>query len=218
MLGLVTGVVTLPWAIGAGIAAWITSVILHLRDPKLVGSLLAPQFDRDLTVLDEEHLRYMASALAARDRLGDATRDLPGDTGIAGMKVRVDDVCRQLYDSVLWSQKADEFLDTVGAQGLDQRLAAIDSQSPVAAELREQLEVVETVRRRRNETLAQVASTITGIDTLAVKTAGLALGAPGSGAEQRASEQVKVLREDLDSYLDGLVEIERSLRESLPAG
>ena len=88
----------------------------------------------------------------------------------------------------------------------------------MAAELREQLEVVETVRRRRNETLAQVASTITGIDTLAVKTAGLALGAPGSGAEQRASEQVKVLRQDLDSYLDGLVEIERSLRESLPAG
>ena len=46
-LGLLTGVVTLPWAIGAGVAAWITSVILHLRDPKLVGSLLAPQFDRD---------------------------------------------------------------------------------------------------------------------------------------------------------------------------
>ena len=103
------------------------------------------------------------------------------------MKVRVDDVCRQLYDSVLWSQKADEFLDTVDAQGLDQRLEAIDPGSAVAAELREQLEVVETVRRRRNET-PRWRRPSPG-STLAVKTAGLALGAPGSGAEQRASSR-----------------------------
>jgi hypothetical protein len=71
--GIAAGI-ALPWVIGAGLAAWLTSVVLHLRDPKLVSSLLAPQFDRDLSVLDPEHLRYMTSALRARDRFEAAVR------------------------------------------------------------------------------------------------------------------------------------------------
>jgi hypothetical protein len=217
VVGIATGLVTLPWAIAAGAAAWLTSVVLHLRDPKLVTSLLSPHFDRDLSVLDAEHLHYMESALRARDRLEEATKGLPPDVASAGMGVRVTDVVHRVYDSVSWSQRASHFLASVDEQQLGERLARIDPASPVAEELREQLEVVETVARRRDETMAQVASTITGIETLAVKTAGLALGAPGSPTDMRATDEIRQLRQDLDHYADGLAEIEKSLRESLPS-
>jgi hypothetical protein len=213
--GIAAGI-ALPWVIGAGIAAWLTSVVLHLRDPKLVSSLLAPQFDRDLSVLDAEHLRYMAAALRARDRFEAAVRDLPDKDDFGGMRARVTEALRRLYDSVVWSQRAAAFLRSVDEQQLRNRLASLPSGSPVAEELSEQLEEVESIGGRRNETLVRISATITGIETLGVKMASYDLGSTAPGGLAYHSDEVRQLREDLDTYVDALAEVERSLHQELP--
>ena len=178
-LGLGLGV-GLPFVIGAGVVAWLTSVVLHLRDPQLVSSLLAPEFDRDLGVLDQEHRAYMTSALAARDRFEAAVADLPGKDQFGGMRARVTEALRRMYDSVVWTQRADHFLATVDAAALERRLRASRG-SAVADELQEQLAEIEHIRARREETISQLSATVAGIETLAVKMGGLALdtAAPG---------------------------------------
>ena len=35
---------------GAGAVGFVTSALLHLRDPKLAAKMVAPEFDRDLSV------------------------------------------------------------------------------------------------------------------------------------------------------------------------
>ncbi len=213
VLGLAAGI-GLPWVIAAGAGAWLTSVVLHLRDPKLISSLLAPQFDRDLSVLDNEHLRYMTAALSARDRFEEAVDTLPDAAEFGGMQARVTEALRRLYDSVVWSQRAGSFLDSVDDQGLRDRLRGLPGESPVAAELEEQLEEVADVDRRRHETLARIATTITGLETLAVKMGSLALGS--AGVAPSGSDEVRQLRHELDAYVDGLAEIEQSLRALPP--
>jgi hypothetical protein len=213
--GLAAGI-ALPWVIGAGVAAWLTSAVLHLRDPKLVSSLLAPQFDRDLSVLDAEHLRYMTAALRARDRFEASLRDLPDRDDFGGMRTRVTEALRRLYDSVVWSQRAATFLRSVDEQQLRNRLASLPSSSQVAEELAEQLEEVESIESRRNETLTRISATITGIETLGVKMASFALGSTAPGGLASHSEEVRRLRCDLDTYVDALAEVEESLHRELP--
>ena len=62
--GLAAGI-GLWWVVSASLAAWATSAALRLRDPMLLSSLHAPEFERDLTVLDGEHLRHMVQAVAS---------------------------------------------------------------------------------------------------------------------------------------------------------
>jgi hypothetical protein len=213
--GLAAGI-ALPWVIGAGVAAWLTSVVLHLRDPELVSSLLAPQFDRDLSVLDTEHLRYMTQALRARDRFESAITDLPDSSDFAGMRTRVTEAIRRLYDSVRWAQRAAEFLRSVDDERLRMRLGSLPASSPVAEEIAEQLEEVESIETRRTETLARIAATTTGIETLGVKMASFALGSTAPGTVISHSAEVRRMREELDTYVDALAEVERSLPHELP--
>ena len=213
-LGLALGV-GLPFVIGAGVVAWATSVVLHLRDPQLVRSLLAPEFDRDLRVLDEEHRGYMTAALAARDRFEAAVADLPGRDQFGGMRARVTEALRRMYDSVVWTQRADRFLGTVDATALERRLRAAHG-TAVADELQEQLEEIEHIRARREETVSQLSATTAGIETLAVKMGGLALDAAAPGRFGVSTAEVRRLREELDTYVDALAEVEMSLPATIP--
>ncbi|HKZ25664.1 MAG TPA: hypothetical protein VJ398_07715, partial [Acidimicrobiia bacterium] len=115
-------------------------------------------------------------------------------------------------DSVVWSQRAAAFLAAVDAQGLVRRLRSLPENSPVAVEIGEQLEEVENIGARRNETLSRVAATVTGIETLAVKMGAAALGAQSADA---ATQDIRELRSQLDAYVDGLEEVERDLRSAL---
>lgn len=213
-LGLGLGV-GLPFVIGAGVVAWLTSVVLHLRDPQLVSSLLVPEFDRDLGVLDQEHRAYMTSALAARDRFEAAVADLPGKDQFGGMRVRITEALRRMYDSVVWTQRADRFLATVDAAALERRLRASKG-SAVADELQAQLSEIEHIRARREETISQLSATVAGIETLAVKMGGLALDTSAPGRYGVSTAEVRRLREELDTYVDALAEVERSLPATLP--
>jgi hypothetical protein len=213
--GLLLGI-GLPWVIGAGVAAWLTSVVLHLRDPKLVSSLLAPQFDRDLSALDTEHLRHMTAALRARDRFEAAIADLPDQSGFGGMRTRVTEALRRLYDSVVWSQKAADFLRSVDQDRLRVRLKSAPAGSPLAEELDEQLAEIASIRDRREQTLARIATTITGIETLGVKMASFALGTSAPGQVASHSSEIRSLRKELDSYVDALAEVESALHQELP--
>jgi hypothetical protein len=215
-IGLATGV-GLPFVIGAGVVAWLTSVVLHLRDPALVRSLMAPEFDRDLGVLDEEHRSHMTAALAARDRFEAAVADLPGKDQFGGMRARVTEALRRMYDSVVWAQRADRFLATVDAADLERRLRAARG-SAVAEELQAQLEEIGQIRARRDETMAQLSATVAGIETLAVKMGGLALGTSAPGRYGVSTAEVRRLREELDTYVDALVEVEKSLPATIPEG
>jgi hypothetical protein len=213
-IGLATGI-GLPFIISAGVVAWLTSVVLHLRDPELVRSLMAPEFDRDLGVLDEEHRAYMTAALAARDRFEAAVADLPGKDQFGGMRARVTEALRRMYDSVVWTQRADRFLATVDGATLERRLRAAGG-SVVAEELREQLEEMEHIRRRREETISQLTATTAGIETLAVKMGGLALDTAAPGRFGVSTIEVRRLREELDTYVDALAEVEKSLPAVIP--
>lgn len=200
----------IPFVVAAGVGAWVTSVVLHLRDPDLVSSLLEPQFDRDLSVLDTEHLGYMTAALAARDRFEAAVSDLPGREQFGGMRVRVTEALRRMYDSVVWTQRADRFLAAVDAGSLERRLQAARG-SAVADELREQLDEIEHIRGRREETVSQLAATVAGIETLAVKMGGLALDTAAPGRFGVSGAEVRRLRQELDAYVDALAEVEATL-------
>jgi hypothetical protein len=214
-IGLAIGV-GLPWVLGAAAAAWLTSIVLHLRDPGLVSRLLAPEFDRDLSALDEEHLRYMTNALAARDRFEAAAADLPDRDDFGGMRARVTEALRRLYDSVVWAQRAARFLESVNEDALRDRLVVLPRSSPIAEELREQLEEVDSIGDRRRETLARISATITGIETMAVKMASFALGSSAPGWDRTSAAEVRRMREELDSYVDALAEVEEQLPRELP--
>lgn len=214
-IGLAVGIGT-PWLIAAGVAAWLTSVVLHMRDPRLLGSLLAPEFDRDLSALDEQHLPAMVAALTARDRFEAAAADTPDDEAFGGMRARVTDVVHRLYDSVVWTQRADAFLASVDQETLNRRLNELPSSSPLRAELAEQAAEIEAVRLRRKEAAARITAGITGIETLAVKMGSLALGAADSSGEALPASDIRALRRELDAYAGGLEEIEQDLRRALP--
>lgn len=204
----------IPWVVGAGLAAWATSVVLHLRDPRLISSLLAPQVDRDIGALRGEHRRLMLAGLAARDRFEREVAALPDASDFAGMGVRITDALERLYDSLRWSQRADDFLRSVEEGRLRQRLSDIDPDSPVAAELRAQMTEVTEITRRREEAMARSAATVTGIETLTVKVGSLALGVSAPG--ELGATGVGELRAELDRYLAGLEEIQDSLRALPP--
>ena len=213
-IGLATGI-GLPFVIAAGAVAWFTSVVLHLRDPVLVRSLMAPEFDRDLGVLDEEHRAYMTSGLAARDRFEAAVADLPGKDQFGGMRARVTEALRRMYDSVVWTQRADRFLATVNPEALERRLHAARG-SAVASELQEQLTEIEHIRARREDTISQITATTAGIETLAVKMGGLALDSSAPGRFGVSTAEVRRLRQELDTYVDALAEVERTLPPTIP--
>jgi hypothetical protein len=212
-VGLVTGIPA-GFVIGAALASWLTSVVLHLRDPKLAAEMLAPDFDRDLTRLDQQHRPMMVSALQARDRLEEAMGSFPSGSEFGGMHARVTETLRRLYDSVIWIQRASRFLASVDERSLQTRFQALAT-GPVKDELGAQLAEVGRVRQRREETLARVAATVTGIDTLAVKAHSISLDA---STPDQPIDEVRALREELDAYDAGLEELERHLREALPGG
>jgi len=213
-VGLATGI-GIPWVVGAGVAAWLTSVVLHLRDPKLLSSLLAPDFDRDLRALDAEHRRYMLAGLEARGRFEAAVGDLSDSADFAGMKVRINGALERLYDSLVWAQRAADFLRAVRSDSIRQRARAAGPGTRLAKELEAQLEEVDDIEQKRDETLARSTATITGIETLAVKVGTLALETSAPG-ELGHTDDISQLRSELDGYLEGLEEIQDALRTLPP--
>jgi hypothetical protein len=203
-----------PWAIGAALVGWGTSVVLHMRDPQLVSSLLAPDFDKDLGALDAEHRRYMLAGLEARDRFEAAAETVASDD-FAGMKVRINDALERVYDSLLWAQRAGTFLRTVNPVSIRQRVQGAGPGTRLAQELEAQLAEVDDIERKRSEALSRTAATITGIETLAVKvgTLGLETTAPG---DLDHTDDIGQLRAELDGYLEGLDEIQQALRTLPP--
>lgn len=213
-VGLATGIAW-PWVVGSALAAWVTSVVLHLRDPRLVSALLAPDFDRDLGALDQDHRRSMLSGLEARERFEAAVESLHDSENFAGMKVRVNDALERLYDSLLWAQRAADFLRVVDPSSVRDRIRAAGPGTRLAQELEAQLEEVGDIERRRNEILARSAATVTGIETLAVKVGSLALESSAPG-ELGHADDVRQLRSELDGYLEGLEEIQDALHTLPP--
>jgi hypothetical protein len=214
-IGLATPL-TWPWIAGAAVGGWLTSVALHLRDPKLVSALLAPDFNRDLGALDAEHRRYMVAGLQARDRFEQTVASLSDADDFAGMKVRVNDALERLYDSLVWAQRAAGFLRTVNPASIRQRAQGAGPGTRLSQELEAQLEEVDDVERRRNEILSRSAATITGIETLSVKVGTLALETSAPGMELDHVDDVRQLRSELDGYLQGLEEIQDALKTLPP--
>ena len=212
-VGVATGI-GIPWVVGAAAVAWGTSVVLHLRDPKLLSAMLAPDFERDLGVLDAEHRRYVLAGLQARERFEEAVSGLPDADDFAGMKVRVNDALERLYDSIVWAQRAAVFLRSAQPESIRSRIQSAGPGTRLAEELAHQLEEVGDVERKRAETLARSTATVTGIETLAVKVGSLALDASAPG-ELGHADDISQLRGELDGYLEGLEEIQETLR-SLP--
>jgi hypothetical protein len=208
--GLLLGI-PVAFIAGAGLAGLITSAILHLRDPKLAARMVAPEFDRDLSALDSEHLPLMVAALEARDRLETAMDAWSGGEN-EGLLARVTETLRRLYDTVLWLQRADRFLATVDEKRLAARLSDLAA-GPVREELEAQLEEVNGIRSRRDQVGGRVLATTTGIDTLALKAHSLALTSAGPG---EPTDEIRNLREELNAYTEGLAEVEQHLRQVLP--
>jgi hypothetical protein len=206
-------ILSIPAAFIAGAAAvgFVTSAILHLRDPKLAASMVAPEFDRDLSVLDSTHLALMVQALEARDRLEEAMEAWDGGEN-EGLMARVTETLRRMYDSVLWVQKADRFLNTVDEGRLSSRLQSLPS-GPVREEIEAQIAEVTGIRRRRDEVESRILATTTGIDTLAVKAHSIALTSTGP---DQTIDEIRRLREELNAYTAGLEEVQQHLRLVLP--
>ena len=55
-----------------------------------------------------------------------------------------------------------------------------------------------------------------GIETLAVKMGGLALDTAAPGQYGVSTAEVRRLREELDTYVDALAEVERTLPATIP--
>jgi hypothetical protein len=208
--GILLGVPAIVIA-GAGIIGFVTSAILHLRDPKLAAQMVAPEFDRDLSALDSAHLPLMVAGLEARDRLEQAAESWRGGEN-EGLVARVTETLRRMYDTVLWLQRADRFLGSVDESRLAARLEGLPA-GQVREELEAQVSEVVSIRQRRDEVEGRIMATITGIDTLALKAHSIALHATGPG---EPVDEVRQLREELNSYTQGLAEIEHHLREVLP--
>jgi hypothetical protein len=208
--GLLLGVPAVFIA-GAGAVGFATSALLHLRDPKLAAAMVAPEFDRELSALDADHLPFMVSALEARDRLGQALDTWQGGEN-EGLMARVTETLRRLYDSVMWVQKADRFLATVDERRLSGRLGSLPS-GPVREEMETQIGEVLGIRSRRDEVVSRILATTTGIDTLAVKAHSIALTSAGP---DQTIDEVRRLREELTAYTAGLEEVQEHLRQVLP--
>lgn len=213
-IGMASGV-GIPWVIGAGVTAWFTSVVLHLRDPALISELLAPDFGKDLKALDGTHRAVMLAGLQARDRFQQAVASLPDTTGYGGMTTRINGSLERLYDSLVWAQRADGFLQSNAPETLRKRVAAAGPGTRLAEELEAQLGEVSDVERRRSEIMMRSASTVTGIETLAVKVGTLALESSLPGDESH-QDDITQLRLELDGYLEGLDEIQDALRTLPP--
>jgi len=196
---------------GAGVVGFVTSAILHLRDPKLAARMVAPEFDRDLSALDPEHLPLMLAGLEARDRLEHAIDSWSGSEH-EGLLARVTETLRRMYDTVLWLQRADRFLASIDEKRLSARLSALGA-GPVREELEAQVREVMGIRQRRDEVAGRILATTTGIDTLALKAHSLALNSAGPG---EPTNEIRNLREELTAYTEGLEEVEHHLREVLP--
>jgi hypothetical protein len=184
---------------------------MHLRDPKLAASMVAPEFDRDLSRLSADHLPLMVAGLEARDRLENAMESWAGGEN-EGMMARVTETLRKLYDSVLWVQRADEFLTTVDERRLLARLRELPT-GPLREEMEAQVREVSNIRQRREEAVSRIVATNTGIDTLAVKAHSIALTSTGP---DRTTDEVAALRAELNAYARGLEEVEEHLQEALP--
>lgn len=214
-IGLVGGgvILSIPVAFiaGAGAVGFVTSALLHLRDPKLAAAMVAPEFDRELSALDAEHLPLMVRALEAKDRLEEAMETWQGGEN-EGLMARVTETLRKMYDSVLWVQKADRFLSTVDEMRLVGQMSNLPA-GPVREEMEAQVGEVTGIRHRRDEVFSKIVATTTGIDTLAVKAHSIALRSTG---EDETVDDVRRLREELNAYTAGLEEIEQHLRQVLP--
>jgi hypothetical protein len=219
-IGLAAGI-ALPWVIAAAVGAWLTSAVLHLRDPKLIGALVAPDFGKDMTRLTGEYRRSMVAGLDARARFEAATAQLDeddddslGSDDFGGMRVRIINALDRLYDSLVWAQRAGEFLASVDPDGLQRRLLDLPKASPIARELEAQLEEARDIDRKRREIVARSSTTITGIETLAIKVGSLALDVSAPGRHDHLDD-IGAIRRELDGYLHGLEEIQSAL-EILP--
>jgi hypothetical protein len=208
--GLLLGVPAMFIA-GAGVVGFVTSALLHLRDPKLAAQMVAPEFDRDLAALDASHLPLMIAGLEARDRLEQAASSWSGGEN-EGLVARVTETLRRMYDTVLWLQRADRFLGSVDEVRLSGRMQSLPA-GQVRDELEAQVTEVASIRQRRDEVEGRIMATVTGIDTLALKAHSIALHTTGPG---EPVDEVRQLREELNSYTKGLAEIEHHLREVLP--
>ena len=196
---------------GAGFIGFVTSALLHLRDPKLAAQMVAPEFDRDLSALDSAHLPLMVAGLEARDRLEQAAESWSGGEN-EGLVARVTETLRRMYDTVIWLQRADRFLGSVDESRLSARMQGLPA-GQVREELEAQVSEVVSIRQRRDEVEGRIMATVTGIDTLALKAHSIALHTTGPG---EPVDEVRQLREELNSYTQGLAEIEHHLREVLP--
>lgn len=219
-MGVAAGIAA-PWVVAAAVGAWATSVVLHLRDPKLVGALVAPDFGKDIGQLDGEYRRSMIAGLDARTRFEQAIGQLDedddealGSDDFGGMRVRIINALDRLYDSLLWAQRAGGFLASVDPDGLQRRLLDLPKSSPITGELEAQLDEAKEVARKRGEILARCAATVTGIETLAIKVGSLALDVSAPGRQEHLDD-VGAMRTELDGYLAGLEEIQAAL-ETLP--
>lgn len=208
--GLVLGI-PVVFIAGAGVVGFFASAVLHLRDPKLAAAMVAPEFDRELGVLDAEHLPLMVEALEAQDRLEQAVESWEGGEN-EGLMARVTETLRRMYDSVMWVQKADRFLSTVDERRLSARLANLPV-GPVREEMEAQVGEVSGIRTRRDDVLSRILATTTGIDTLAVKAHSIALRSTGP---DETIDEVRRLREELNAYTAGLEEVEEHLRQAVP--
>ncbi len=213
--GLWTGL-GLGWVVGAAVVAWIGVASLRLRGPSVVSGLLAPGFDRDVSKLDRDHRRYLIAGLAARDRFDEAVAGFGLGEEFGGMQLRIVEALDRLYDSLAWAQQAARFVRDADRPALERRLAAVDPESPVARELSAQLAEIDGVRRRRRAVLDQAAATVTGLETLATKMRALALQT-GTPDGRGVVEVVGDLKDELDSYVAALAEIETELHR-LPPG
>jgi hypothetical protein len=200
-----------PFVAGAAVVGFVASALMHLRDPKLAASMVAPEFDRDLSRLSADHLPLMVAGLEARDRLENAMESWAGGEN-EGMMARVTETLRKLYDSVLWVQRADEFLTTVDERRLLARLRELPT-GPLREEMEAQVREVSNIRQRREEAVSRIVATNTGIDTLAVKAHSIALTSTGP---DRTTDEVAALRAELNAYARGLEEVEEHLQEALP--
>lgn len=208
--GLALGI-AVPFVAGAAAVGFVVSAVLHLRDPKLQAALVAPEFDRDLSRLDSNHRPLMINGLEARDRLESAINEWQGGEN-EGLMARVTETLRKIYDSVLWVQRADHFLASVDQRRLLDRLRTLPA-GPVREEMEAQAHEVGEIQNRREEVVARIIATTTGIDTLAVKAHSLALT---TSDPDQTIDEVRQLRAELNAYAEGLEEIEEHLQQVVP--
>ena len=215
-VGIALGI-GLPWVIGAGVVAWGTSAWTKFKDPTFVGALVGPEFSRNLSALEPEYRKVMVSGLEAKEHFEEAVSHLPDQEAddFGGMRYRIISSLEKMYDSLMWAQRAGAFLRRARPDRLQARMEGLAEDSIVARDLRDQLDEITEIDRRRTETLARSTATITGIETLAVKVGSLALDISSPGETHGTQDDIRAMQAELDSYLTGLDEIQAAL-QTLP--